>query len=101
MDVPNIALKQSHNTRQLHLTVINLTKTHNWVEWTAPSVSLSQTKVNDINLNDRPQMQNDTENEIGRSLFPFIHGLRILFSFDYLHQSNAVKISLGCFWVDT
>ena len=53
----------------------HLTKTHNWVEWTAASVSLSQTKVNDINLNDRPQMQNDTENEIGRSLFPFIHGL--------------------------
>ena len=49
----------------------------NWVEWTTPSVSLSQTKVNDINLNDRPQMQNDTENEIGRSVFPFIHGLRI------------------------
>ena len=73
-----------------------MTKTHNWVEWTAPSVSLSQTKVNDINLNDRPQMQNDTENEIGRSLFPFIHGLRILISFDYLHQSHAVKISLGC-----
>ena len=70
-----------------------LTKTHNWVEWTAPSVSLLQTKVNDINLNDRPQMQNDTENEIGRSLFPFIHGLRILISFDYLHQSHAVKIS--------
>ena len=59
----------------LLLRLLNLTKTHNWVEWTAPSVSLSQTKVNDINLNDRPQMQNDTENEIGRSLFPFIHGL--------------------------
>ena len=45
-------------------------------------------------------MQNDTEDEIGRSLFPFnfIHGLRILISFDYLHQSHAVKISLGCFW---
>ena len=41
-----------------------------WVEWTAASVSLSQTKRNDINLNDRNQMQNDTENEIGRSLFP-------------------------------
>ena len=39
-----------------------MTKTHNWVEWTAPSVYLSQTKVNDINLNDRPQMQNDTKN---------------------------------------
>ena len=54
-----------------------LTKTHNWVEWTAASVSLFQTKGNDINLNDRNQnqMQNDTENEIGRSLFPFIHGL--------------------------
>ena len=50
-----------------------MTKTHNWVEWTAPSVSLSQTKVYDIILNDRPQMQNDTENEIGRSLFPFIY----------------------------
>ena len=40
---------------------------------TAASVSLSQTKGNDINLIDRFQMQNDTENEIGRSLFPFIH----------------------------
>ena len=29
-----------------------------------------QTKVNDINLNDCPQMQNNTENEISRSLFP-------------------------------
>ena len=38
-----------------------------WVEWTAASVSLSQTKGNDINLIDRFQMQNDTENEIGRS----------------------------------
>ena len=74
---------------------IYLTKTHNWVEWTAPSVSLLQTKVNDINLNDRPQMQNDTENEIGRSLFPFIHGLRILISFDYiLHQSHRYLV----FW---
>ena len=44
-----------------------------WVEWTAASVSLSQTKGNDINLIDRFQMQNDTENEIGRSLFPFIY----------------------------
>ena len=83
-----------------------LTKTHNWVEWTAPSVSLSQTKVNDINLNDRPQMQNDTENEIGRSLFPLIHGLPLrivilIISFDYLHQSHAVKIFLGRFRVDT
>ena len=42
------------------------------VEWTAASVFLSQTKGNDINLNNRPQMLNDTENEIGRSLFPFI-----------------------------
>ena len=76
----------------------NLTKTHNWVEWTAPSISLSQTKVNDINLNDRPQMQNNTENEIGRSLFTFIHGLmRIVISFAYSHQSHALKISLGCF----
>ena len=25
----------------------------------------------------RLQMQNETENEIGRFLFPFIHGLRI------------------------
>ena len=73
--------------RSYFFVVLNLTKTHNWVEWTAPSVSLLQTKVNDINLNDRPQMQNDTENEIGRSLFRFIHGVRILTSFDYLHQS--------------
>ena len=57
---------------------LNLTKTHYWVEWTAASVSLSQTKENDISLNDRLQMQNDTENEIGRSLFPFIYGLRIV-----------------------
>ena len=83
------------------ISIQHLTKTHNWVEWTAPSVSLSQTKINDINLNDRPQMQNDIENEIGRSLFPFIHGLRILISFVYLHQSHGVKISLGCLWVDT
>ena len=41
-----------------------------WVEWTVASVSLSQTKGDDINLNDRNQMQNDTENRIGRSLFP-------------------------------
>ena len=94
--------KYASQSSQIYIySYIYLTKTHNWVEWTAPSVSLSQTKVNDINLNDRPQMQNDTENEIGRSLFPFIHGLRILISFDYLHQSHAVKISLGCFWVDT
>ena len=39
-------------------------------------------------------MQNDTENEIGRSLFPFIHGLRILISFDYLHQSHRYLV----FW---
>ena len=57
---------------------LNLTKTHNWVEWTAASVSFSQTKGNNISLNDSLQMQNDTENEIGRSLFPFIHGLRIV-----------------------
>ena len=46
------------------------------VEWTAASVSLSQTKGDDIiiDVNNRPQMQNDTENKIGRSLFPFIHG---------------------------
>ena len=50
-----------------------MTKTHNWVEWTAACISLSQTKGNDINLNDRNQMQNDTENEIGRSLFPFMY----------------------------
>ena len=59
-----------------------LTKTHNWVEWTAASISLSQTKSNDINLYDRNQMQNNTENEIGRSLFPFIHGVRIVIGFD-------------------
>ena len=64
-------------------------------------VSLSQTKWNDIDLNNRLQIQNDTDNEIGHSLFPFIHGLWILLSFDYLHQSHAVKISLSCFRVDT
>ena len=31
-------------------------------------------------------MQNDTENEIGRSLFPFIHGLRIVIGFDKLRM---------------
>ena len=41
-------------------------------------MSLSQTKVNDINLNDRLQMKDDTENEIVCSLFPFIYGLRIV-----------------------
>ena len=44
-----------------------------------------KTKGNDINLNDRNQMQNDTENEIGRSLFPFIHGLRIVIGFYLQH----------------
>ena len=76
-----------------------------WVETelSVASVFLSKIKGNDINLNDRPQMQNDTENEIGRSLFPLIHGLRIviLISLDYLHQSHAVKIFLGRFRVDT
>ena len=43
----------------------NFIKTHNWVEWTAASISLCQTKGNEINLNDRYQMENDTENEIG------------------------------------
>ena len=38
---------------------------------------LFQTKVNDNDFNDRLLMQNDTENEIGRSLFPFIHGLKL------------------------
>ena len=63
-----------HRIRLLIIVnVMHLTKTH----WTAPSVSLSQTKVDYINLNDRPQMKNDTENEIGRgrSLFPSISGL--------------------------
>jgi len=36
-------------------------------------LELKQVPASDINLNDRPQMQNDTENEIGRSLFPFIY----------------------------
>ena len=72
-----------------------------WVEWTAASVSLSQTKGNDINLIDRFQMQNDSENEIGRSLFPFIHGLRVVIGIDKLHRSYAVIISLGCVRVDT
>ena len=34
--------------------------------FTDASVSLSRIKGNDIYLNDRPQIQNDTENEIGR-----------------------------------
>ena len=72
--MPTIAIKfGSTLLKIISLTIknlyMNLTKTLNRVEWTAPSVSLSQTKVNDVNLNDRPQMQNDTENEIGRSLF--------------------------------
>ena len=70
-----MTVKLCYIAKLAKFTINNLTKTHNWVEWTAPSVSLSQTKVYDIILNDRPQMQNDTENEIGRSLFPFIHGL--------------------------
>ena len=53
------------------------TKTHNWVEWTAASISLSQTKGNNINLNDRYQMQNDTEIGIGRSLFLLIHSYEL------------------------
>ena len=36
-----------------------MTKTHNWVEWTAASVSLSQTIRNDINFNYRPQLIDD------------------------------------------
>ena len=56
------------------------------------SVSLSQTKRKDINLNDRPQMQNDTKNEIDRSLSPFI-----VISFDYLHQSHAVTRNAAAF----
>ena len=48
-------------------------KTYNWVEWTVASVSLSQTKGNNIDSNNRVQMQNDTESEIGRSLFTFIY----------------------------
>ena len=51
------------------------TKTHIWGEWTVSSVSLSQTNGNYINLKNRSQMQNDPEIEIGRSLFPFIHGI--------------------------
>ena len=43
------------------------------VDRCAPVSLFPKTKVNDINLNDRLQMQNDTENEIGRSLFPFIY----------------------------
>ena len=61
------------------------TKTHNRVEWTAACTSLSKTKVNDINLNDRNRMQNDTENEIGSSLFPF-HS-RYHFAFDNGHSN--------------
>ena len=75
--------------------VINLTKTHNWVEWTAPSVSLSQTKVNDINLNDRPRMQNDTENEIGRSLFPRGMGAHILIVVLYSLKKTIGTLVVG------
>ena len=74
--------KKSPGRACQHCDYIYLTKTHNWVEWTAASITLSQTKGNDINLNDRNQMQNDTENEIGRSLFQFIHGVRIVIGFD-------------------
>ena len=75
------------------MEVWNLTNTHNygyWVEWTAASVSLSQTKVNNINLNDRLQMQNDSKNETGRPLFPFIHGLRIVDT-----QGGIVSVQLA------
>ena len=47
------------------------------MEWITASVSLSQTKENNINLNNRPHIQNDTYNKIGRSLFPFIYNLTI------------------------
>ena len=36
----------------IHISIY-FTKTHSWVEWTAASISLSQTKSNDKNLNDR------------------------------------------------
>ena len=54
------------------------TRTHNWVEWSAASISISQTKGNDINLNDRNHMQNDTENKIGPLPFPFIYDCKRL-----------------------
>ena len=46
-------------------------KTHNWIEWTAASVFISQTKGNGINnnFNDRLQMQNDTENDFLAATF--------------------------------
>ena len=37
------------------------------------SVSLSLINENDISLNYHSQMQNDTDDEIGRSFFPFIY----------------------------
>ena len=67
----------SYGLYRTHLTPGTIRISPHRVEWTAASVSLSQTKSNDINLNDRNQMQNDTENEIGRSLFPLIYNSNI------------------------
>ena len=56
------------------ITIIFYQNPLSWVQLTAAGV----TKGNDINLNNRNHMQNYKENKIGRSLFPFIHGLRIV-----------------------
>ena len=42
--------------------------------------SVESIKWNDINLKNCPQMQNDTENEISRLLFPCCKSLRFLAS---------------------
>ena len=69
-----------------------------WVEWTAASVSLSKTKGNDINLINRPQMQNDTENEIGRQLFPYFCILVFYVLFEKRVRATVVlAITVMCF----
>ena len=59
------------------------------------SLSLSQTRGNDINLNNRPQMRIVTENKIVRSLFPFIHGLQIVIKFRLIKSMTGCKNLFG------
>ena len=54
------------------ITIIFYQNPLSWVELTAAGVFFSQTKGNDINLNNRPQMQNDTENDIKYHIFLII-----------------------------
>ena len=65
------------------------------MEWITASVSLSQTKENNINLNNRPHIQNDTYNKIGRSLFPFIYNLTIYRARRYMYICYVSLIKLS------